>query len=93
MPARGSSSRYCVPNRPIEDLPRAEQVDELVADQRLEQAVAGADEHQIVMRARLAERGETHVMHVGLARQQRIDHVAGEPAAEAGAVRHHRHAA
>jgi hypothetical protein len=33
------------------------------------------------------------MMHVGFARQQRIDLVAGEPAGKAAAVRHHRHAA
>ena len=54
--------------------------------QRLEQAAAGAEHHQIVFVARLVQRAEAQMMHVGLARQQRIDHLAAEPAAEIAAV-------
>ncbi len=41
-----------------------------------------AEHHQIVFVARLIERAEGQMMHVGFARQQRIDHVVAEPVAE-----------
>ena len=76
-------------------LAAGDDVEHVVAEQRLEHAVADAEHHQIVFVARLIEGAEGQMMHLGLARQQRIDHVAAEPVAEVAdvAVGHHRDAA
>ena len=67
--ARGISSRYCVPKIPIDALPRPTMSSTSSVEQRLEQAVADAEHHQIVLLARLVERAEIQVMHLRLARQ------------------------
>ena len=54
--------------------------------QRLEQAVAEPKHHQIVLRARLVQGAESQMIHVRLARHQRVDHVAAEAVAEEPAL-------
>ncbi len=73
----------------------AEQVDHVVAEQRLEQTGADAEHDQIVgARAPAPRLSKDEMIDLGLARQQRIDHVRAEPVAEiAVVVRHHRDAA
>ena len=70
-------------------------VEHAVTDQRLKHAVADAENDEVVIVARLRQRVEGQMMHIGLPRQQRVDHVQAKPVAEIAGVafRNHRHAA
>ena len=59
-----------------------EHVENLVVEQRLEDAVAGAEDNEIVALARRRKIAEGEMMDVGGGRQQRVDDVVAEPIAE-----------
>ena len=53
-------------------------VEQFVTEQRWKKAAAGAEHDQVVVAARFIERAKRQMMHVCLARQQGVDHVAAE---------------